>query len=117
MSRSASMDLRRNTISELRRLKEEKNRLRNVKPQSNLPTQRQFYVLNFMRQFLLEKGLPPTIREIGEAIGVSSPNGVMCHVRALQRKGLVRSAGYGQSRNWMPTVDEGCCPVCSRKLD
>ena len=32
----------------------------------------------------------PTVREIGEQFGIKSPNGVMCHLRALERKGLIR---------------------------
>lgn len=38
---------------------------------------------------IAEKGYAPTIRELGDRIGCSSPNGVMCHLKALQRKGLL----------------------------
>lgn len=34
-------------------------------------------------------GTPPTIREIQAMMGVSSPNGIVCHLRALKRKGLI----------------------------
>ena len=34
-------------------------------------------------------GLPPTIREIGAEFGIRSPNGVMCHVKALEKKGWI----------------------------
>lgn len=32
----------------------------------------------------------PTVREIGRAFGIQSPNGVTCHLRALERKGFLR---------------------------
>jgi SOS-response transcriptional repressor LexA len=35
-------------------------------------------------------GRPPTIREIGDACGIRFPNGVVCHLRALAKKGLIR---------------------------
>lgn len=34
----------------------------------------------------------PTVREIAKALGISSPNGVVCHLRALERKGVIRRA-------------------------
>jgi len=36
------------------------------------------------------RGYPPSIREIGEAFAIRSPNGVMCHLRALEKKGLIK---------------------------
>jgi LexA DNA binding domain-containing protein len=125
MSRTENIDLVRE-IYEKRRAKEEAHRLK-VKErrsqvnlpseQSNDPTPRQLEFLEFIRRHILHHGLPPTIREIGEAMGVKSPNGVMCHIKSLRRKGLMRCVGYGKSRGWMPVVDEGCCPCCTRKLD
>lgn len=53
------------------------------------PTKRQQRVLNFIRQYYRQFRVPPTIREIGAGLGIKSPNGVMCHVRALERKGFV----------------------------
>jgi repressor LexA len=35
------------------------------------------------------RGYGPTVREIGEVLGISSPNGVMCHLRALVKKGKI----------------------------
>jgi hypothetical protein len=34
-------------------------------------------------------GYGPTVREIGNEFGIKSPNGVMCHLKALQKKGLI----------------------------
>jgi repressor LexA len=36
-----------------------------------------------------EHGYPPTIRDIGGAFGITSPNGVMCHLRAMAAKGYI----------------------------
>ena len=35
------------------------------------------------------RGYGPTVREIGENFDISSPNGVMCHLKALEKKGLI----------------------------
>lgn len=53
-------------------------------------TDRQQRMLDFIRESTRAHGYPPTIREIGAALGMSSPNGVMCHVRALSAKGHLR---------------------------
>jgi repressor LexA len=54
-------------------------------------TKRQKMVLDFIIQRIGEVGYPPTIREIGEHMAISSTNGVSDHLRALVRKGyLVR---------------------------
>jgi repressor LexA len=52
-------------------------------------TERQRKIYEFIRSKILGRGLPPTIREIGNAFGIDSPNGVMCHLRALEKKGLI----------------------------
>jgi repressor LexA len=52
-------------------------------------TPKQQAILVFIRQHIQEKGYPPAIRDIGEAFGISSPNGVMCHLKALQKKGYI----------------------------
>ncbi|MEO1529220.1 MAG: transcriptional repressor LexA [Planctomycetota bacterium] len=53
-------------------------------------TDRQRRVYELIRELILNRGYGPTVREIGEAFGIKSPNGVMCHLRALERKGLIR---------------------------
>jgi SOS-response transcriptional repressor LexA len=56
-------------------------------------TMRQWEVLAAIRRLRAPRDLPPTIRELGAEIGVGSPNGVVCHLRALRRKGwIVREA-------------------------
>jgi repressor LexA len=51
-------------------------------------TPRQREVLDFIRD--RTKSYGPTIREIMAEFGFTSPNGVVCHLRALERKGRIR---------------------------
>ena len=53
-------------------------------------TDRQRQVYEFIRDKIQKRGYGPTVREIGEDFGISSPNGVMCHLRALEKKGLIK---------------------------
>lgn len=53
-------------------------------------TKRQAQTLEFIRQSIEERGYPPTLREIGESMGIRSTNGVNDHLRALERKGYLR---------------------------
>ena len=51
------------------------------------PRQRDIYV--FIREKIQGRGYGPTVREIGTEFKIKSPNGVMCHLKALQKKGLI----------------------------
>ena len=51
------------------------------------PRQREIY--NFIRSKIQGRGYGPTVREIGLHFQIKSPNGVMCHLKALQKKGLI----------------------------
>ncbi len=53
-------------------------------------TKRQLQTLDFIRQSINQRGYPPTLREIGEHMGIRSTNGVNDHLRALERKGYLR---------------------------
>ena len=52
-------------------------------------TKRQKSVFDFIRDKIQNRGYGPTVREIGQRFDISSPNGVMCHLRALEKKGLI----------------------------
>ncbi|MDG2384965.1 MAG: transcriptional repressor LexA [Pirellulaceae bacterium] len=52
-------------------------------------TKRQRAVYEFIRDKIQNRGYGPTVREIGERFKISSPNGVMCHLKALEKKGLI----------------------------
>lgn len=53
-------------------------------------TGRQRAVYDFVYDKIVHRGYGPTVREIGEHFQISSPNGVMCHLKALEKKGLIR---------------------------
>jgi repressor LexA len=53
-------------------------------------TERQHAILDYLRAFVDEHGYPPTVREIGEAVGLRSPSTVHAHLAQLERAGLLR---------------------------
>ena len=52
-------------------------------------TARQQQILDFIEQNINTTGFPPSIRQIGEALGISSTNGVRAHLKALEKKGYI----------------------------
>lgn len=52
-------------------------------------TSRQREIYQFIREKIQGRGYGPTVREIGTQFLIKSPNGVMCHLKALQKKGLI----------------------------
>lgn len=52
-------------------------------------TSRQREVYDFIRDKMRSRGYGPTVREIGEYFEINSPNGVMCHLKALEKKGII----------------------------
>lgn len=53
-------------------------------------TNRQKMILSYIRKTLREKGYPPSVREIGEAVGLSSSSTVHSQLTKLQLLGLIR---------------------------
>jgi repressor LexA len=53
-------------------------------------TTRQQQVLDVILRTVAERGYPPTVREIGEAVGLSSPSTVHSHLSALMKAGYIR---------------------------
>lgn len=51
---------------------------------------RQQAILNFIKKEVREKGYPPSVREIGEAVGLASSSTVHGHLARLEKKGLIR---------------------------
>ena len=52
-------------------------------------TKRQRDIFEFLKDKIINRGYGPTVREIGEHFEIRSPNGVMCHLKALEKKGLI----------------------------
>src|SRR5690348_6335322 len=53
-------------------------------------SERQQRILDFVVEYTGEHGYPPSIREIGQAVGISSTSVVDYNLRALERNGLIR---------------------------
>ncbi len=53
-------------------------------------TGRQQEIWTFLTQYVDEHGYPPTVREIGEAVGLASPSTVHAHLANLERAGLIK---------------------------
>lgn len=51
---------------------------------------RQQSILNFIKHEVREKGYPPSVREIGEAVGLASSSTVHGHLERLEKKGMIR---------------------------
>lgn len=72
---------------------------KNSESVSKLPlTARQREALEFIRRCVRKRGYGPTVREIGDQMGIHSPNGVVGHLVALERKGFIhREANLSRS--------------------
>ena len=53
-------------------------------------TTRQQEILDLILRTVADRGYPPTVREIGEAVGLSSPSTVHSHLSSLVRSGYLR---------------------------
>ncbi|MEZ6091183.1 MAG: transcriptional repressor LexA [Pirellulaceae bacterium] len=51
---------------------------------------RQQAIYEMIRERIINRGYGPTVREIGLHFKIKSPNGVICHLKALERKGLIK---------------------------
>ena len=56
-------------------------------------TKRQNDILTFIKEYMVNHGYPPTVREIGKAIGGNSPATVQAHLECLEEKGFIRKEG------------------------
>ena len=52
-------------------------------------TSRQRDIYEFIADKITNRGYGPTVSEIGLEFGILSPNGVVCHLKALEKKGLI----------------------------
>jgi repressor LexA len=69
-------------------------------------TQRQREILDFISASIVERGFPPTLREIGEHFSIRSTNGVNDHLKALEKKGHLRREDL-KSRAMRPILPDG----------
>lgn len=59
-------------------------------PRGSVLTVRQRKILSVIRKSVQERGYPPSVREIGQLVGLKSPSSVAHQLAVLQRKGLLR---------------------------
>ena len=57
-------------------------------------TDKQKQIYDFIRDKIEGRGYGPTVREIGLAFEIKSPNGVMCHLKALEKKNCILREGF-----------------------
>jgi repressor LexA len=79
-------------------------------------TQRQRDILDFITASIVERGFPPTLREIGEHFKIRSTNGVNDHLKALEKKGHLRREDL-KSRAMRPVLPGGGDVVPMRRHD
>ena len=83
------------------------------KKNSLTPRQRDIY--NFIKDKILNRGYGPTVREIGAGFKIRSPNGVMCHLKALEKKGLIsREAHMSRAIQLSEPLSKTSLPLAGR---
>lgn len=73
---------------------------------NSTPTDKQQQVLEIIRDYQLEHGTSPTLRELRESLGVSSDNGVLKHLAALEEKGYLSRRGGSRSIEMLDSVKQ-----------
>jgi len=69
-------------------------------------------ILEFVNQFVRDNGFAPSIREIGEAVGLSSTASVSYHLQQLQAQGLLHAPNTkGRKRSVVSSLRPGQIPV------
>ena len=69
-------------------------------------------IVNFINDFVQEYGYSPSVREIGEAVGLRSTASVSYHLQALQAKGILGSTGQkGRKRALAAGARPGQIPI------
>ena len=64
---------------------------KNTNKDSTELTKRQEDVLKYIKKYIAKHGFPPATREIGEALGLTSPATVHTHIKKLVQKGYLRT--------------------------
>lgn len=69
-------------------------------------------VMDYVNRFIQENGFAPSVREIGEAVGLRSTASVSYHLQALQEKGLLQAPGAkGRKRALVTGARFGQIPI------
>lgn len=79
----------------------------------NEPTPLQRRILDYLAECIEERGLPPTLREIGAKCGITSTGSVSYHLRLLESQGLLKRHERS-SRSTLPLESPGRLPILGR---
>lgn len=79
----------------------------------NQLTKRQREILDFITEFIEDKGYAPSIREIGEHFGLNSPATIHVHIENLKTKGFLKS-GFNEARSLEPVMPDN---IFSRAIE
>ncbi|MDD6044457.1 MAG: transcriptional repressor LexA [Clostridia bacterium] len=71
-------------------------------------TKQQQAVYDFIRTHIENYAIPPTVREIGAAVGLNSTSTVHNHIKALKEKGLLASSGYAHRNIFLANPAPKC---------
>ncbi len=78
-------------------------------------TAKQRAIYDFIKEKILVRGYGPTVREIGAGFKIKSPNGVMCHLKALEKKGLItRESGMSRAIQLTEPLNRVALPLHGR---
>ncbi len=84
-------------------------------------TEKQQRILDVIREFTSDRGYPPSVREIGERVGLSSSSTVQSHLKTLERRGFLkrdptkpRALVATPDADAPPAVDSVTLPVLGR---
>jgi repressor LexA len=79
-------------------------------------TERQRTILEVIRASVTSRGYPPSIREIGDAVGLTSTSSVAHQLRTLEKKGYLRRDPNRPRAVDVRGVDDGAAPVATDVL-
>jgi len=65
-------------------------------------TRRQKEILDKIQNFILDHGYAPTVREIGQMVGLANPSAVFKHLLSLEKKGYLRREGGELRLSYLP---------------
>lgn len=82
----------------------------------NKLTKRQEDTLKYVKEYIVSHGYPPTVREIAEAINVSSPATVQAHLDGLAEKGYIKK-GNNKNRTIELMVENEYMPKSEQIID
>jgi repressor LexA len=75
-------------------------------------TARQSAIVAFIRAHVADHGYPPTVRDIGQAVGLVSPSSVAYQLGELARRGAIRRDP--NLTRAIVVLDPDGCPTCGR---